>query len=760
MKVFLAVWAAAYVVAGIGFAQEASAPDGAAGGQASAAESAWPREIITPKGSIVLYQPQPDSFKGDRLEARAAVSVTPTGAAEPVFGAVWFDARVSTDRESRTVTIVDMKIPRVRFPEANAEQEKRFIAILKDHLPSAGLTFPLDNLLAGIALAEKEQLAVDSIGTAPPKIVFSTTPAVLVVIEGQPALRPVEKTKLMRVVNTPFTILLDPATKTYYLKGPGRWYSATDVMGPWAESSNIPAAVSASVPTDSGDETSDSGSPAPRVIVATEPTELIVSSGDPSWTPIEGNQLLYMGNTESDVFMEIGTQQCYILLAGRWYRAASLNGPWAYVAADKLPPAFARIPFDSPKGSVLAHVAGTVQAQEAVLDASIPQTTTVRAGDADLKVSYDGEPNFRKIEGTEMTYAANTTDAVIQVKKKYYCCRNAIWYVAKSPTGPWKVCTKVPKEVYTIPPSCPVYNVRYVNVYNATPEQVTVGYLPGYTGSYVLNTTVVYGTGYVYPPWPGPLYIPRPITWGFCPVYNPWWGAWGYRPGPWGSRGWVNWGDGHGGWWGPSGYHPVNWSTHNGHLVVNGRTYNANDFRNHNLYHQGDHPAHAMQPGKGGALQSARGATAPKLANNVFADKNGNVFRKTQDGWEQRGKDGWTKNFAASSEGAARGVGQRFEKPVRQDLTRSLGQGGGRPASTDFGKRGFSGMDRGFDRSDLESHSYARQRGMDRSNDFNRSFSSFNRSGFDRGGFDRGFSGSRGGGFHGGAGGFHGGRRR
>jgi hypothetical protein len=214
----------------------------------------------------------------------------------------------------------------------------------------------------------------------------------------------------------------------------------------------------------------------------------------------------------------------------------------------------------------------------------------------------------------------------------------------------------------------------------------------------------------------------------------------------------------------------VNWSAHNGQVTVNGRTYNANSFKNSNLYHQGDHPAHAAQSGRGAAPQAAKAPGG--LANNVFADKNGNVFRKTQDGWEQRGGDGWTKNFAAPSEGAARGVGQRFNEPARQDITRSLGQGGdrpagsdfggrdfSRPASSDFGQRDFSGMDRGFDRSDLESHSYARQRGMDRANDFNRNFSSFDRGGFNRGGFDRGFGGGRSGGFHGGGGGFHGGRR-
>ena len=69
-----------------------------------AAETAapkWPREIDTPEAKIVMYQPQLESFEGNRLTGRAAVAVTPRGRTEPVFGAVWIDARVSTDRDNR-----------------------------------------------------------------------------------------------------------------------------------------------------------------------------------------------------------------------------------------------------------------------------------------------------------------------------------------------------------------------------------------------------------------------------------------------------------------------------------------------------------------------------------------------------------------------------------------------------------------------------------------------------------------------------------
>ena len=66
-----------------------------------------------------------------------------------------------------------------------------------------------------------------------------------------------------------------------------------------------------------------------------------------------------MSNTDSDVLLHIGSQQYYVLLAGRWYAGAKLEGPWGYVPGDKLPPDFAKIPEDSEMGTVLYAVPGT-----------------------------------------------------------------------------------------------------------------------------------------------------------------------------------------------------------------------------------------------------------------------------------------------------------------------------------------------------------------------------------------------------------------
>jgi hypothetical protein len=73
-------------------------------------ETAWPLSIETPAGRIEIYQPQPESLKGDMLDARAAVSMLAPGSKNRVFGAIWMSARISTDRDDRTVTIRESRL--------------------------------------------------------------------------------------------------------------------------------------------------------------------------------------------------------------------------------------------------------------------------------------------------------------------------------------------------------------------------------------------------------------------------------------------------------------------------------------------------------------------------------------------------------------------------------------------------------------------------------------------------------------------------
>src|SRR6185295_11852560 len=120
-----------------------------------------------------------------------------------------------------------------------------------------------------------------------------------------------------------------------------------------------------------------SGSQAPKVFVSTKPAELILLRGEPNYLAVQGaKDLLWVSNTESDVFRTGLKSSVYYLVAGRWFSAPDFTGPWTF-ATPQLPADFQKISLEHPRSRVLASVPGTQQAAEGVLLAQVPQTARV-----------------------------------------------------------------------------------------------------------------------------------------------------------------------------------------------------------------------------------------------------------------------------------------------------------------------------------------------------------------------------------------------
>ena len=491
-------------------------------------DSGWPRQFDSPSGSFVIYQPQPEDLYGNTLEGRAAFSLKKSDDAIRTFGVLWYTEQVEIDRDSSTVVARNLDVTKVRLPGITSDEAARYESLVEEEAARWDLSGSLEELRAGLAAAEKERASVAGLDNTPPKILFETRRAILVVYDGAPSLKPIDGSSLQRVANTPFAVVFDSRNQRYYLNGANLWYQARDPLGPWTSISNPPSAVRDIVPPDTSSFDQVEGTP-PEVLTATEPTELIATNGPPRYAPLVGDELLYVSNTESDVVLEVSTQYLYVLLSGRWFRAPSMDGPWTFIRGDDLPESFKNVPLDSPKGNILASVGGTDQADDAVADAEIPQTSAIRRDDQSFQVTYDGDPQFEAIDGTDLEYAVNTDAEVILADGRYYACDQGVWYISDDPDGPWSVSDTRPVGVEDIPPSCPVYDVRYVYIYDSTPDVVYVGYLPGYLGCYPYYGTVVYGTGYHY----GSTrsrhhYYPRRFTWGFHARYNPWLSRWSF----------------------------------------------------------------------------------------------------------------------------------------------------------------------------------------------------------------------------------------
>jgi len=232
----------------------------------------------------------------------------------------------------------------------------------------------------------------------------------------------------------------------------------------------------------------------PKVYVAFEPTELVITFGTPSFRPIEGTTLSYVDNTESDLFLNAKDGMYYLLVSGRWYRTRGAKDGLEF-CTDRLPSDFAKIPLDHPAGRVLASVPGTEGANAAVLANSLPRVATVKRGSIEFKPVFRGRPKFAAIDGAEVEYAVNTGVEVFRVGGRLYGCSDGLWFETERADAPWRLCDKLPAAIGAIPVTSPFFNVTFVRIDRSTEDSVTYAYTPGYFGNYVNRGVVVWGTG-------------------------------------------------------------------------------------------------------------------------------------------------------------------------------------------------------------------------------------------------------------------------
>ena len=499
----------------------------------------WPRTFTLTDATLRVFQPQVEKWEGARLDFRAAVEATPSGGGTGSFGVIWGTARTGVNRVTRLVTLEDLRLTRSNFPTL-ADKGAAYRRALEQQLSGSTRTIALDRLQASLAASGTVHAAGVPVQNSPPRIIVSNSPAILIPVSGQPVIKDVPDSRFERVINTRALIMRTLLDKTWYLHVYDGWLSSPEIMGPWSLATDTPFGIDdvANKLARHGEaDLLDGGNARPKpslangvpVIYVSEITaELIVFKGQPDFQPINKTELLRATNTTADIFVDTTNNIYYALISGRWFSSPSLNnGPWQYVASNALPADFKRIPPDSKAGVVLASVAGTPQAKEALIANTIPQTASVKRVDGpSFTPVIDGTPKWRDIEGTAgLRYVVNSETPIIKVPDgSLYALNAGVWFTADSVTGPWTIAISVPAVIYTIPPSSALYYTNFVHVYGFTPEVVYVGYTPGYLGTVVEpDGVVVYGTGYDYTPWVGSVYYAAPETYGVQaqPVYNP-----------------------------------------------------------------------------------------------------------------------------------------------------------------------------------------------------------------------------------------------
>lgn len=657
--------------------------------QDSATAEDWPRQITKGGNRLTFYQPQIDSWTDYRqLDGRVAVVLTPSGG-ESVTGMITLQAHTDTDLEDRTVIIHNIRVTTARFASLDEATQEKMRSMAEDLLPKEAVPISLDRMLA----AAEDQAALSKTSTlksVAPKIFVSTEPSILLLVDGEAVKAPIAQSSLEIIVNANWDLFFDTVGRRFYLSQPPLWLQAPMLNGPWTLATTLPpdltklpeewAEVKKSIPPSVPQDAR-----APRVFYSDSAAELISFDGEPQWKTIQGTNLAYATNTDGDFFIDNSTNRFYYLTSGRWFTALQRTGPWSF-ASDRLPADFLKIPADSPAADILPSVPGSDQAREAVMMAQIPTLAVVNRADAAaaVKVSYQGEPQFKPIETTQLSYAVNTDSKVIKVGDLYYLCFQGVWFMSRSANGPWETAITVPASIYTIPPSSPLYNVTYVKIYETTPQTVTCGYTSGYTGTFVLGlavgATIAYGTGYRYPPYvyyparpyPVPYYVGYPRTYGIGVHYNYYSGGYYAQKsvyGPYGTASRAAWYNPSTGFYGRAAtvqtvaggatiaqaYNP--WTGTYAATRQGSNAYSqwgSSVAARGNQWVQTAHRSNAngsIAGGRtsaggaavGGVGPGGSGFVARDQNNNVYAGKDGNVYKKDSSGnWQKYGNGGWS----------------------------------------------------------------------------------------------------------------------
>jgi hypothetical protein len=243
------------------------------------------------------------------MVAYAAVSYEAKGEPKPALGSVKIEADTRVAPSERLVDFSKLQITESNFPTLPKEQVREVVEEITKTIPAEGRVIALDRVLASVDKSQIVPRNVEGVKADPPAIFFSETPALLVNLDGEPIWSPIAENDLKFVVNTNWDLFEHGPTKTFYLRNEDAWLKAGDIKGPWSPAGKLPESFG-KLPADANWKEVKAALPgkkidpgkAPKVFVSTTPAEMILLTGAPQYQPVEGTSLVWLSNTESDVF--------------------------------------------------------------------------------------------------------------------------------------------------------------------------------------------------------------------------------------------------------------------------------------------------------------------------------------------------------------------------------------------------------------------------------------------------------------------------
>ena len=194
---------------------------------------------------MLVYQPQVASWdKQKHLVAYSAVSQRAKGSEKPAIGTIKIEADTQVSLTERLVSFQKMKIVEANFQTLDKDQIREITTAIDKVIPDDERVIALDRVLANLDKSQVIPKNIEGVKADPPTIFYSTTPAVIMNLDGEPIWSPIKENDLKFAVNTNWDLFQTRRPNALYLRNNDTWLTATDVKGTWSPAGKLPASFS------------------------------------------------------------------------------------------------------------------------------------------------------------------------------------------------------------------------------------------------------------------------------------------------------------------------------------------------------------------------------------------------------------------------------------------------------------------------------------------------------------------------------------
>jgi hypothetical protein len=147
-----------------------------------AQDPGWPRKLVKPGGTVLVYQPQVDDWQNfTDIKWRAAFQLTPNGGKQ-IVGAASFEATTEVNTDNHTVLLFNISVTNTYFPGQDPATTPQFDQLFRSFVPLT-LNASLDRLVA--YMPKPQAVKTVNLRNDPPFIFVSYTPAILLGVDGE-----------------------------------------------------------------------------------------------------------------------------------------------------------------------------------------------------------------------------------------------------------------------------------------------------------------------------------------------------------------------------------------------------------------------------------------------------------------------------------------------------------------------------------------------------------------------------------------------